>query len=188
MSTCVLTSIAIQTCVCVCACVRERERGQTPATLTLSAISFCSLHGSTPAVPALERTEGWVGTDINSASNPCGYVPYTPLLMTMCSPFHQCVMAWCLDTNSGGKNLRVHINIQEQDVLVCVCVQVYVCEWRGNIHLIPLRNYHNNNNRKNFKCKTTVWLSWADVVCNRLISCPLGLFIRRFVLHMMSSN
>lgn len=78
--------------------------GQTPATPALSAVSLCSLHGSTPAVSAQGTTGGWRRTGINNATNPCGYIPYAPLLMTVGSPFHQCITARCLGTNSGSKN------------------------------------------------------------------------------------
>lgn len=83
--------------------------------------SLCSLHGSTPTVPALGTTGACGGTDINTATNPCGCVPYAPLLMTvLCLPTVH--TARCRGANLGGKNFSgSHTAYSQTSVLIFFC-------------------------------------------------------------------
>lgn len=121
--------MCLSVCVFVCVFIYNAR---------LSAVSLCSLHDSTPAVSSLGTTGGWEGSDINTATNPCRYFPFTPLLMTTHSPFP----TMCYSKLSGYKFrwhelLGVHICSLPQEVFrahTCLCTLVermQSCEQRG---------------------------------------------------------
>lgn len=129
---------------CLPLCVRVRPDPRY--SYTLSAVLLCSLYDSIPAVSALETSGGRRGTDINNAINPCGYVPYTPLLMTTATPLWHA--AWV--QNSRQRELP-HTDAR------CVCVRLVTSAWLQGLKMACLVEIFNGVFFYNY--------SWISLFC-----------------------